>query len=274
MFKWSHIVGAFAVASAMVLGVYACKQTLPSEHPLLGSLASSSSNVSYSMNGGTTFNVANAAYPTGLPPNGSVAFQLQSPTGVFQVTYTWTCPGFFTNPQSFQIRNLDGGIAATGTTNTTGNWSTITVPTPNMVPSYCTLNTQTYDGVSSYSNSVNQFQIGAFGVIEIPVSAQGTVLNAYSASTLPNGAVVTGNYFAIGTTWDAGCNINVYLDGGAYVAGWDSGNTIAANGTLTTARERVYNEGGAQPLSVALLAACEAGVGTGTIGIEYAIPGN
>ena len=37
---------------------------------------------------------------------------------------------------------------------------------------------------------------------------------------------------------------------------------------------RVYNEGGAQPLSVNLLAACEAGVGNGTIGIEYAIPGN
>ena len=262
--RWIQFIAGACMVAGLILAavdIGGCKQE--AKEPIhYGSLANTAANVSYAVNGGTAFNLTSSQYPIGLPPNSSVVFTLQSTSGIYQTTFTWACPGYIINPQSFVVRSLDGG-----------NASAVTVTTPNLVPSYCTLTTQTWDGALSYANSVNQFQIGGFGTIEIPVSAQGA-LNPYSQSVLPNGAVVTGNYFAAGTTWDAGCTISVYLDGGPYLAGWDAGTLLNATGTLTSARERVYNEGGAQPLSVNLPAACEAGVGNGTIGIEYAIPGN
>lgn len=267
------ILGVLAVAclTLALVNTEACKAGVVGPQNL-GALAATSSNISYQVNGGATLNLASSAYPPSLPPNTSVVIALQSNAGVYKTTFTLDCPGYLTSPQQFVILSNDGG-----------NTSNFTFTTPNLVPARCTVTTQTYDGVSSFSNSVNQFSIGTFGVIEVPIQSGASTNTVASTSLLPAGSVVTGSYFAVtGATWDAGITITAGppVDAGATPPSnygyWDSGTTLQAIGTFSAARNRYYAEGGAMPIQVNLTYASgwDGGAGSGVVGIEYATPGN
>src|ERR1700758_4822999 len=86
------ILSVFLALSGLAL-LQGCRTAQPT-HAIYGSLANTSSNVTYSLNGGTTWSLPSSNYPTGLQPNSSVVFGLQSVSGVASVTYTWDCPGY------------------------------------------------------------------------------------------------------------------------------------------------------------------------------------
>ena len=267
--RWLQFIAGACMVAGLILAavdIGGCKQE--AKEPIhYGSLANTAANVSYAVNGGTAFNLTSSQYPIGLPPNSSVVFTLQSTSGIYQTTFTWACPGYIINPQSFVVRSLDGG-----------NASAITVTTPNLVPSYCTLTTQTWDGALSYANAVNQFSIGTYAMVEVPIfgvtNGDAGSLNPNSVAVIPPGAVITASYLSLGTAMDAACTIQVGqpVDGGnnALFGYYDAGTTL----TTTVAREnyRVTNEGGPMPIQVNLAAACEAGAGV--VGVEWSMPSN
>lgn len=266
------ILGVFASIAVAACVLFACRN--PFVGPAnLGALANSAAYVSYQVNDGGSYslaqyNLTSSQTPVSLPENVNVTFALQSAAGVFQATFTWACPGYLVNPQSWVIRSNDGG-----------NVSGITVVTPN-IQTYCTLTTQSWDGVASYANAINQFAIGTYATVEIPIfgttNGDAGSLNPNSTAVLPPGAIVTASYMSLGTAFDAGCTIQVGqpVDGGtqSLFGYYDAGTTLVGSNTVSRETYRVPNEGGPMPIQVNLAAACEAGAGV--IGVEWSMPSN